>query len=360
MQTGLFRRAVMINSVPPRIIALTALASAATLISAVIQEWPLWGVGIAALLPWIPIFALETAWTYRHYEWLSLSYVLVITQSGHVIEHIAQMVQLHVLGLRGAQARGIFGALDIEWVHFLWNSWVFAAVALLLWRFPRNGWLWVTMALAGWHEAEHVAIMTRYLSSGQAGTPGLLAQGGVIGGGLPLVRPDLHFAYNIIETTPLLLAFIFELRRTYDTWLKHALPSLSAPLLAEATARARTIRYSPGAVILREGADSDSFYIITRGAVAVTRRAGAGGTEEVRTLSAGQFFGEVGLLAGLPRTASVQAKTAVELLALERDAFLALVRQSRTTAETLAEVVRARLARTSQSDTFAGAPEEVG
>jgi hypothetical protein len=42
------------------------------------------------------------------------------------------MVQLHVLGLTGPDARGIFGTLDIEWVHFLWNTWVLVAVAVLV------------------------------------------------------------------------------------------------------------------------------------------------------------------------------------------------------------------------------------
>lgn len=117
------------------------------------------------------------------------------------------MVQIHILGLSGASARGIFGALDIEWVHFVWNTWVLLALVLLLWRYPRNRWLWVTVVLAGWHELEHIVIMIRFLTTGQAGTPGLLALGGLLGGGLPLSRPDLHFFYNMVETVPLLAAF---------------------------------------------------------------------------------------------------------------------------------------------------------
>jgi hypothetical protein len=44
-------------------------------------------------------------------------------------EHVAQIVQLHVLHLSGANAQGIVGRLNIEWVHFIWN--VFVLVALL-------------------------------------------------------------------------------------------------------------------------------------------------------------------------------------------------------------------------------------
>jgi hypothetical protein len=138
MQTGSAQRVLTVHNVPQRIVVLTAVASSIGLLSAVMQAWPLWAMAVAALLPWLPFFVLETAWTYRHYAWLALFYVLVVTQGGHVVEHIAQMVQIHILGLQGPQARGIFGALDIEWVHFLWNSWVLIAVVLLVWRFPRT------------------------------------------------------------------------------------------------------------------------------------------------------------------------------------------------------------------------------
>ena len=52
--------------------------------------------------------------------------------------------------------------------------------------------------------------MADYLSTGLAGTPGLLAAGGSLAGGLPVSRPDLHFLYNLAETTPLILAFLHQ------------------------------------------------------------------------------------------------------------------------------------------------------
>lgn len=51
--------------------------------------------------------------------------------------------------------------------------------------------------------------MFTYLATGVPGTPGLLSKGGLIGGGLPLTRPDLHFLYNLIETVPLTIAFVY-------------------------------------------------------------------------------------------------------------------------------------------------------
>jgi hypothetical protein len=145
---------------------------------------------------------------------LVLFYALVVFQGAHLGEHIAQMVQIHLLGLSGPNAHGIVGALDIEWVHFVWNTGVIVSLFALLLAFPRNRWLWLTAVLAGWHEAEHSYILSVYLASGVSGTPGLLSQGGVIGGGLPVTRPDLHFMYNMLETLPLVIGFLDQVRHT--------------------------------------------------------------------------------------------------------------------------------------------------
>ena len=353
MKHALLGRLVQVRSVPAQVIVLAALASYGALILAVLQGLPLWARVLAMLLPWLPVFAGEMVWTYRHYGWLALFYVLVVTQVGHFFEHVAQVVQIHALGLKGANARGVFGALDIEWVHFLWNSWIIlAVVALLASRFRRNPWLWATLAIAGWHELEHAYIMSVYLSTGKAGTPGLLAQGGAIAGGLPLSRPDLHFLYNLIETTPLLLAFAYQLRRTYDEWLAQAFPHLPEERLVDMTDRVQSVRFSAGETVVRQGDPADRMYIIVRGRVAIARQSvgddGRPGREvEVGTLGPGQVFGEIGLLANTPRTASVRAATALELLAVDRETFRALLEHSEATAADLQELSRRRLSATS-------------
>lgn len=107
----------------------------------------------------------------------------------------------------------MLGTLNIEWVHFVFNTWVAVAAPILLWRFRANPWLWAVTILSLWHEIEHIAIMTAFLATGKAGTPGILARGGLVGGGLPLVRADLHFLYNLAETVPLVVAFVWQLAR---------------------------------------------------------------------------------------------------------------------------------------------------
>ncbi len=335
-----------IHTVPSHIVVLTALASYAGQVIAALQAWPPWAIVLATLIPWVPIFTVEMVWTYRHYHWLALFYVLVITQGGHFLEHVAQMVQIH-LHLQGADARGIFGALDIEWVHFIWNTWVIIAVILLLRHFSRNPWLWLTLLLAGWHEMEHAYIMSVYLATGRAGTPGLLSQGGAIGGGLPLVRPDLHFFYNLFETLPLLMAFVYQLKHSYDEWLAKAFPHLSEELLTQTTSQLESMSFAAGETVVEQGGGADRFYIITRGQVNVTREDQDGRQVELATLGPGQFFGEIGLLAHTPRTATVRAWTPLEVLALNREAFRQMVRSSEATAEDLAQVARERLGTTS-------------
>lgn len=69
------------------------------------------------------------------------------------------MIQLHLLGQPSTQAHGVVGRLDVEWVHFLWNTWILGALLLLVFRFRlRSGpWLWATFAIAGWHEVDPAA-----------------------------------------------------------------------------------------------------------------------------------------------------------------------------------------------------------
>ena len=148
--------------------------------------------------------------------WIALLGLLAVSQTAHFTEHVAQMVQIHVLHLSGANAQGIVGQLNIEWVHFTWNALVLIALLVLLSvpGFRRNPWLIAVTPLAAWHFVEHSVIIATYIQTGVSGTPGLLSSGGLLFGGLPMTRPDLHFLYNLVETVPLLVAWLVEVRTT--------------------------------------------------------------------------------------------------------------------------------------------------
>ncbi len=141
---------------------------------------------------------------------------LLLAQTGHLLEHVAQMVQIHALGLTGSDARGVIGQLDIEWVHFAWNAAVVVLLGILLFHFRSNRWLVAAGVFAAWHLVEHDVIMMSFLATGIPGSPGLLAAGGSIGGGLPISRPDLHFLYNVVETALIAVAYRSRLRLALD------------------------------------------------------------------------------------------------------------------------------------------------
>ena len=145
--------------------------------------------------------------------WTMLLGFLALTQTAHLIEHVAQMVQIHVLHLSGASALGIVGQLNIEWVHFMWNALVLVTLLLLLPRFRTNPRLIAVTPLAAWYFVEHSVMIATYIQTGISGTPGLLSSGGLLFGGLPIARPDLHFLYNLVETAPLLVTWLVEIRR---------------------------------------------------------------------------------------------------------------------------------------------------
>jgi hypothetical protein len=139
--------------------------------------------------------------------WLALYAGLVLSQTGHLAEHVAQMVQIHGLGIAAPQAHGVVGNLDLEWVHFIWNVGILGGLGAVLHRLPRNIWSWLAFGAAAWHSVEHTVILAAYLSTGVPGDPGLLAEGGAVLGGGPLARPDLHFIYNLAEAAFLAAGF---------------------------------------------------------------------------------------------------------------------------------------------------------
>ena len=99
-----------------------------------------------------------------------------------------------------------------------------------------------------------------------------------------------------------------------------------------------------GKVLCREGETAREFFVIIEGEVGVAK-----GGEEIRTLANGDFFGEIGLLEDVPRTATVTAKTPIRYFVLTRQSFRSLLdRQSeieRKVMRAFADRVRPSLSR---------------
>jgi CRP-like cAMP-binding protein len=89
---------------------------------------------------------------------------------------------------------------------------------------------------------------------------------------------------------------------------------------------AQVVDAKQGDVIIRQGNDADLFYVIDDGRVEVTQaRVPTDKPLVLREMGAGEFFGEIGLLTGVPRTATVTAQTNVRMAALAKKDFLELV-----------------------------------
>jgi CRP/FNR family transcriptional regulator, cyclic AMP receptor protein len=79
---------------------------------------------------------------------------------------------------------------------------------------------------------------------------------------------------------------------------------------------------SDGATLIREGERGREFIVVAEGTVRVTR-----GGETLRELGAGDFIGEIALVADVPRTATVTATSPVRLLVVTDRAFRNVLEQ---------------------------------
>jgi CRP-like cAMP-binding protein/Zn-dependent protease len=87
--------------------------------------------------------------------------------------------------------------------------------------------------------------------------------------------------------------------------------------------RLESVAFAAGATIIREGEPGDAFYIVRRGQVEVVAARPDGSEYPISTLGAGDAFGEQALLSNEPRSATVRALEAVEVLRLTREDFAA-------------------------------------
>ncbi|HXB56467.1 MAG TPA: cyclic nucleotide-binding domain-containing protein [Vicinamibacteria bacterium] len=80
----------------------------------------------------------------------------------------------------------------------------------------------------------------------------------------------------------------------------------------------KLLTFKRGDVILREGEPGESLYMLTSGMVRAFRKDAAGLQVKLGDLNEGVFFGEVSILTGKPRSATIAALTRCELLELDR------------------------------------------
>lgn len=111
---------------------------------------------------------------------------------------------------------------------------------------------------------------------------------------------------------------------------------------------AERLRYSPfakGNIITRQGdKKSHWLYIIINGDADIMLETAEGERRVIRTLGKGSFFGEMGLMTGAPRAASVVARSDVECYRLDKDAFEDVLRARPAIAEEVSSILVTRRA----------------
>jgi small-conductance mechanosensitive channel/CRP-like cAMP-binding protein len=112
--------------------------------------------------------------------------------------------------------------------------------------------------------------------------------------------------------------------------------------------------YAAGEVVVRQGDDSTELYLIERGEVVVSVDR-AGSAVEVARLGAGKFFGEMALVTGDRRQATVRAVSNCELLSVGRDALRPILEKAPDLAERIGAVLVERQAELEERT--AAAPE---
>ena len=110
---------------------------------------------------------------------------------------------------------------------------------------------------------------------------------------------------------------------------------------AELAREARFLEFGPGEAVVRQGDLGDAFYLVARGELSVCVD---GHDKAMARLKRGDFFGEVALLTGEMRTASVLAVDDAALLAIDRSVFAKLFANDEQIMEQLARAIAGRKA----------------
>jgi CRP-like cAMP-binding protein len=105
--------------------------------------------------------------------------------------------------------------------------------------------------------------------------------------------------------------------------------------------------FARGAVVFREGEPGGPMYVVQRGRVRIAKRAG-GGERVLATLGPGDFFGEMAILCGQPRSATATCVEEARLLVVEARSFEAMLRANAEIAVRMIRVLAERLQRADQ------------
>jgi hypothetical protein len=144
-------------------------------------------------------------------QFIYMFVLTVASQTFHMVEHIAQVMQKFVFHINPAQ--GLIGQLDLEQVHFAFNLFYLSTLVAVM-----IGWFYygsqvskkwkafgvalvLTVLVQTYHMAEHTAKLVQFIETMMQGTPGILGAhfDGVI----------FHAVMNAAVFVPVVIVFLF-------------------------------------------------------------------------------------------------------------------------------------------------------
>ncbi|MDQ3180234.1 MAG: cyclic nucleotide-binding domain-containing protein, partial [Acidobacteriota bacterium] len=168
-------------------------------------------------------------------------------------------------------------------------------------------------------------------------------------------RENIEFAYPTrtlhIETKPQENVFV-----ETDNAILERLNNVSifSPLgdeEIEAIAAASSVRvFAPNEKIVRKGQKGNSMFVIHRGSVFIQSRE-AGKPKKIKTLHEGEFFGEMGLFTGEPRTATVVAEEETEVLEINHLCLKPILEENPELVESFSRIIEERRAGLTEQQT---------
>ena len=147
----------------------------------------------------------------------------------------------------------------------------------------------------------------------------------------------VHVAEKVEDTT------LVEYVNTVSEQLQNV--PLFTPLAdeeVEKLAKTSSVRvYAPGEPIVRRGQEGNSMFVIARGKVKVVIPED-GGHKTINTLTANDFFGEMSLLTGQPRTATVIAEEETEVIQIKKASMRSLFEANPNLMQAICDIIEER------------------
>ncbi len=117
-------------------------------------------------------------------------------------------------------------------------------------------------------------------------------------------------------------------------------------------------RYAPDEIIVREGDGTSSMFVVAAGRAGVSIHGAGGDSRKLAILDAGEAFGEISLLTGEPRTATVRSLMETVLLEIDKKTLEPILRESPELCGAFQTVIEER--RRGAADVLESSREELG